>query len=286
MCWSAIAVLTLWGTLGDSDARAQNIPILINEINLNSENDAPSGSDDTTEYIEIRSLGGAVSLDGLTFLVIEGDGGSQGTIDKALSLDGFSTGSNGLFLWRDSADVLLPAPDAATVIKVEDFSPDLENGSATFAIVRGFTGTEGDDLDTDDDSTIDSPGSLPWSEVLDAVGVRDSGSSDGTYAGQLLSGATDFPNVSYAADTLVRLTNNLAWIAVDIDEGASGFPGPYPFDDSQAEFSDGTPFTPSTALDFNIRTPGNHNPSLIPEPVSSILLGLAVGLGAFRRRRD
>lgn len=48
--------------------------LLINEINLNSENDAPSGSDSGTEYFEILSDLGVESLDDLTFLVIEGDG--------------------------------------------------------------------------------------------------------------------------------------------------------------------------------------------------------------------
>ena len=260
--------------------------ILINEITMNSENDAPSGSDNTTEYIELLSDAGAESLDGLTFLVIEGDGGAQGTIDKALSLDGFSTGANGLFLWRDSSDVLLPAPEADTVIRVEDFDPDIENGSGTFAVVRGFTGSQGDDLDADDDGLLDNPGSLPWSAALDAVGTRDSGSSDGAYAGQIVAGATDFPNVSFAADSLVRLKNTGEWIAVDIDEANSGFPGPYPFDDTQALFSDGTPFTPSTLLTINIRTPGSMNPSLIPEPSTlAILLTGAVVTAASRRRR-
>ncbi len=246
-----------------------NAAILLNEITMNSENDAPSGGDEGTEYFEILSTVGAESLSGLTFLVIEGDGSAAGTIDQALSLSGFSTGTNGLFLWRDTSAVLLPAPEAATVVNVADFSPDIENGSGTFAIVSGFTGSVGDDLDADNDGVFDA--ALPWASVLDAVSNRDS-SSDAAYAAQMIPGATEFPGISFAPDSLVRLANTGQWIGVDIDEDNSGFPGPYPFDDTQSVFSDGTAFTPSTALTFNFRTPGGANPSLIPEPASLTLL--------------
>ena len=266
-------------------ALSSQAAVVINEITLNSENDAPSGGDDTTEYFELLSDAGAESLDGLTLLIIEGEGGNKGLIDKALSLDGSSTGSNGLFLWRDSSDVLVPAPDAATEVKVEDFVPDIENGSETFVLVRGFTGATGDDLDTDNDGTLDNPGSLPWSATLDAVGTLDGTAADVVYATQIIPGGVDFTNVSFQTDSLVRLKNTGGWIGVDIDEAVSGFPGPYPFDDTQAVFPDGTPFTPSTDLDFNIRTPGSMNPSLIPEPSSvAILLAAALIAGANRRR--
>lgn len=256
--------------------------LLINEIGINTENDGPNLSDSGKEFFELLSDSGVESLDGLTFLVIEGDGSAAGTIDKALSLDGFSTGTNGLFLWRDDAAVLLPAPEAATVVHVADFVPDIENGSNTFALVRGFTGAETDDLDTDNDGVIDV--ALPWSSVLDAVSAKDSGASDFGYAAAMLAGGVDFPNISFAADVLIRLTSG-QWIAADIDEAVSGFPGPYPLDDTQAIFSDGTAFVPSTALTFNTLSPGSANPSLIPEPASVALLCLNGLVILFGRRQ-
>ncbi len=248
--------------------------ILINEVSLNNES-----GDDGEEFIELLSDTGAVeSMAGLTLLVIDGDTTASGNIDKALDLSTFATGANGLFLWRDSATVLAPAPDPATTLHVADFSPDIENGSATFLLVSGFTGSEGDDLDTDDDGVIDV--ALPWTSVADAIGVLDSGASDNVYGSTL--GGADFVNISYAADSIVRLSAGGGWIGVDIDEVASEVPGPYTFDDTQAVFLDGTAFTPSTALTLNILTPGNTNPALIPEPASLTMLSLA-GLAMLRR---
>jgi PEP-CTERM motif len=249
--------------------------ILINEVSLNNE-----GSDNGEEYFElISNTGGAEAMTGLTLLVIDGDSTSSGVIDKAFDLGSFSTGTNGLFLWRDSATVLSPAPDAATTLNVSDFVPDIENGSATFALVSGFTGLPGDDLDTDNDGTIDI--ALPWASVIDTVGVKDSGASDNIYAGLL--GGVDFQNISFAADSIIRLAGSGTWIGVDVDEVISEVPGPYTLDDTQAVFPDGSTLTPSIDLTFNTLTPGNTNPALIPEPASLALITLG-GLAMLRRR--
>ena len=71
--------------------------VQINEMLI----DGP-GTDNGQEFIELSGAPNT-SLTGLTLLMIEGDGANAGAIDVALSLTGFSTGSNGLFLWRDAA---------------------------------------------------------------------------------------------------------------------------------------------------------------------------------------
>ena len=117
----------------------------------------------------------------------------------------------------------------------------------TFALVSGFTGLIDDDLDTDDDGTFDVV--LPWASVADAVGVMEGGvgSANNVYAASL--GGVDIFNADYDPDSIVRLADTGEWIAVDIDEVVSEIPGPYAFDDAQSQREDGTPFTPSTALD-------------------------------------
>ncbi len=53
-----------------------------------------------------------------------------------------------------------------------------ENGTATYFLVAGFTGAKYDDLDTDDDGVLDA---FPWTYVVDALNIRDSGTSDFDY---------------------------------------------------------------------------------------------------------
>src|SRR3990172_4716846 len=130
------AVLLTAGCLGTSHAS-----MLLNEVFVN-----PSGTDNGFEFIERRSsTGGAEAMTGLTLLVIEGEGTAAGTVDQALSLGAFSTGTNGLFLWRDAAAVLVPAPEPATTIHVADFLPDLENGTQVYLLVSGSTALLGTD---------------------------------------------------------------------------------------------------------------------------------------------
>ena len=186
---------------------------LINEMLING-----PGGDDGQEFIELISdTAGVESLDGLTIMQIEGDGGGSGQIDRVYSFSGVSSGVNGLFLFRDSSDGLEPAADAQTTVFVEPdtqtlFDDDLENGSGTIVLVQGFTGALDDDLDTDDDGTLDS---TPWGNVVDAVGwpENDSG-NENAYAAQL--GGFQTPNtIGFAPDAFVREGNGGFFMEVD-----------------------------------------------------------------------
>lgn len=133
------------------------------------------GGDNGFETVQIEGAPGA-SLVGLWFLVLEGDGSGAGTVDQAVDLGSLSPntiGTNGVFLIRDAVGGWTPSPPAGTNVAVFNFTPDIENGSNTFLLVDGFTGSVGDDLDTDNDGVLDA---TPWTSVLTAVANLDSNS--------------------------------------------------------------------------------------------------------------
>lgn len=196
MLKSAIVSLAVCAPL----AAAQSVKF--NEVMIN-----PPGTDNGNEYIELRSDLPNMSLNGLTIVVIEGDVIPAGTIDQAISLNGLSTGSNGLLLCRDSLNVLTPAPEAATALRIADFVPDLENGANTFLLVEGFTGAVNQDLDADNDGVLDS---TPWTRVLDGFGHREGNAPDfgyqyATQVGGIDTGDQRGLTDGYTPDMFVRL---------------------------------------------------------------------------------
>ena len=173
---------------------------LINEFSAST-----TGTD--TEYVELFAEPGS-DLSGLSILAIEGDAnGPPGIVDQVIVPGGF-TDDDGLLLVELNANVL-------------------ENGSQTLLLVEGFTGSEGQDLDTDDDGVLDA---TPWSALLDGVAVLDGGSGDRTYAVTLegnYDGVSDFPpgGASRIPDgTDTDSTDD--WVRNDFDlAGIAGFAG-------------------------------------------------------------
>jgi len=164
-------------------------PIRISELLLN-----PLGADRGQEFIELSGPPNA-PMSGLWIVVIEGDATAfssvqKGRIDNALNLGSQSIGESGLLLLRDGIGIIdcepgpsvggplsstrtVIFPSSATQSGFGNGSVGLENSSSTFLIVRDFTGSPGQDLDTDNDGTLDV---LPWESVLDAVSVINSSS--------------------------------------------------------------------------------------------------------------
>ena len=256
-------------------AATSHATIQLNEIFLN-----PPSTDNTQEFIELRSTSSGVeSLAGLSLVCIEGDGTLPGTIDFILNLGAFSTGTNGLFLWRDSALLINPAPDPATTINVGDwpvgtgFSGDLENGTQTFLIVSGFTGAQNQDLDTDNNGTIDV---FPWASVIDAIGfVENDGPANVAYGANL--GFLNFgPDPGYNADVLLRDGVYGNWLGTYVLGTNPG--GPYTADPTPGRSGFGANGTEQL-------TPGSANFSVVPEPGCAVLLAAAGLLLGSRRRR-
>jgi hypothetical protein len=132
----------------------------INEFRI----DNPGG--DTDEYFELVGTPGE-SLDGLTYIVI-GDGSTaSGTIENVTSLDGLSILGDGYLSVHKSGTT-----GTCATYDVE-LTLNFENGdNVTHMLVAGFTGANGDDLDTDDDGVLDTE---PWDSVVDCVALIGEG---------------------------------------------------------------------------------------------------------------
>jgi len=108
--------------------------------------------------------GRRVSLDQLFYIVIGDGAGGSGVIEHVTNLTGSMTNAGGLFV----------AAEDTFSLGFADLTVDLnfENSdNVTHLLVANFFGNDGDDLDTDDDGTLDS---TPWLAIVDSVAlVRD-----------------------------------------------------------------------------------------------------------------
>lgn len=120
---------------------------------------------DTHEFVEIWGESGT-SYGDSRILIVGGDAGENpGTILEVITPG--STDSDGF--WSS------------------DFQTDvISNGSITLLLVEDFSGTAGDDIDTNDDGTLDSE---PWSALTDSVAIDDGGAGDIAYSESVLGGA-------------------------------------------------------------------------------------------------
>ena len=164
----------------DEDFFAPNI--IINEIRI----DQPG--DDFDEYIEFYSETPDVSLNLLTLIVI-GDGApadGSGVIEDVYSFDGLSFSGNYFVAANNS--FTFGTPD--TVLGGMGI---FENGdNLTFLLVSNFSGTAGDDLDTDDDGVLDS---TPWGSIIDGVGLLETDEDPPTTTERSYAAALDLPAV-------------------------------------------------------------------------------------------
>ncbi|HSM56940.1 MAG TPA: ExeM/NucH family extracellular endonuclease [Candidatus Sulfomarinibacteraceae bacterium] len=160
---------------------------------------------DTHEYVEVF---GSPNTDYSTYAVlqIEGDGTGAGVIDSVHPVG--TTDANGLW--------------------VTDFLSNVfENGTVTLLLVEGFDGSQGDDLDIDNDGVLDTE---PWTRIVDDLAVSDGGASDHTYASTVL--VANFDGGSFTVGGASRIPNGVDtdsvsdWMRNDFDgEGLPGFAG-------------------------------------------------------------
>lgn len=146
-----------FGLTASPTSRAQ--AVVINEIRVDQ-----AGADND-EYFELAGAP-TTSLDGLTYLVI-GDDTSvspQGVIEEVTNLTGQTIPASGYFVVAESTFSLGTADLTVSL--------NFENESTTHMLVSGFTGADGQDLDTNDDGTLDV---TPWTTIEDCVAIVEAG---------------------------------------------------------------------------------------------------------------
>lgn len=131
--------------------------VLINEIRI----DQPGT--DVDEYFELMGTP-LESLAGLTYLVI-GDGtGACGVIENVIDLSPYSIQADGYFAACKSATPALTGYDVVGLTTMNFENSD----NVTHVLVSGFSGTNGQDLDTNDDGVLDV---TPWTAWIDGIGL-------------------------------------------------------------------------------------------------------------------
>lgn len=134
---------------------------VINEFRI----DRTGGGND--DYVEIRGASNE-SLGDLTYLVIY-KGADEGRIHTAVSLSGESIGSsdNYFVVASEQFGTYYSAPEPADKVVT---GLDFPHNSSTHMLVSGFTGSVNQDLDTNDDGTLEV---TPWSAIVDSVALQN-----------------------------------------------------------------------------------------------------------------
>ena len=212
----------------DPDANGNGIPdncevglpenLFINEIRI----DQPSGDDD--EYVELKGTPGQ-SLDGISLIVI---GDPNGSIEALLPLQGLAIPADGHLLINEATIDTNLAPLSQQDLIVAGGNPgglNLENSdNLTFVLVTNFFGALNDDLDTNDDGTLDI---TPWTAVVDAVGVLETPMPPTVAGDEWLYGTslgfTDVgPDGTFAPGHVYRCETSGTWLVGLFDPFATG----------------------------------------------------------------
>lgn len=220
---------------------------LINEFNPN-----PSGTDSATQVIELSGLANSTITDWWLVSIESDSVGSLGEIDSATQFSGVFN-SSGL---------------------LQITIGDLENPSnVLFLADHTFSANIGDDLDVNNDGTLDSLSEL--GSVYDAIGVYDRVSDNLGYAQQL--GGIDFVYTGGEPQLMFRDGVTQSWYAVNDPDNGVVY-------DSDGAVLEGSTFN----QDPSLSTFGEINPtavSAVPEPSTVTLFVAGMGLVGFMAMR-
>jgi hypothetical protein len=191
----------------DDDIGVDVPPPPVPEVNIHEIRiDQPGGDDD--EYFELSGTPGA-SLAGLTYLVIGDGSGGSGVVENVTDLSGQGISTSGYFVAAEGS-FNLGAADLTTSLNFEN------SDNVTHLLVSGFTGSYGDDLDTDDDGGLDA---MPWGEIVDCVGLVET-----TAGGDQLYCDTQVGPDGFYVPAQVYLCDD-GWRIGEYDTGITDSPG-------------------------------------------------------------
>ena len=136
--------------------------LLMNEFRI----DCPGSDND--EYLEVMGPEGT-DLTGISWIVIGDGSGGSGSVEAIINLDGVIDAS-GHYLVAESSFTLEPASEVDQTATLNFENSD----NVTHMLVTNYYGGF-DDLDTDDDGTLDL---TPWLEEIDSLSLVET--TDGT----------------------------------------------------------------------------------------------------------
>jgi hypothetical protein len=170
-------------------------------------------STDVDEYFELTGDPNT-SLDGISYVVIGGTGSDPaGKVEAVIPLDGYVIGSTGIF-WAAEENTTLGTPDVSFTNEI-----DFQNGeNVTHLLVRDCTASDNEDLDTDNDGVLDI---VPWSEVIDSIGLVESFST----GFRIYSENTVGPDGSFVPGHSYRCSPEGDWTVGSFTVGETDTPG-------------------------------------------------------------
>ena len=198
-----VSVVALISTLIPATVLAVGDGVTINEIRIDQ------SSTDNDEYFELTGAASA-DLSGHHYIVIGDGAGGSGVIESITDLTGQSLDVDGFFVAAESTFSIGTADMTATL--------GFENSdNVTHMLVTGFTGTSGQDLDTDDDGVFDV---TPWTAIVDSVALVETvGSGD-----QIYSTTTVGPDGTFVPGHVYDCSET-GWTIGDFTLGAEDTPG-------------------------------------------------------------
>ncbi len=198
------------------------VVVQLNEVRIDQQ------GTDNDEFAELSGQPGA-DLSSLTYIVI-GDGSTttkSGVIECVIPLTGQTMPASGLFLITSK----VTGQDGIAFGKTGDLQSTamvFENSdTVTHLIVRSFTGTLAQDLDTNDDGDLEF---TPWSSVVEGLAVCKETAippvtSEWAYTPVMESGASvprTLPDTIYAGTMFYRCSPQGAWKMGFFDPVAAG----------------------------------------------------------------